>query len=63
MTPENTENLFNWLKENQPEVIVVDILQEKFGGTKSFDWGIKDNSGTTGSVPGFQHFNTVGESK
>jgi len=63
MTPENTENLFNWLKENQPEVIVADILQEKFGGTKSFDWGIKDNSGTTGSVPGFQYFNTVGESK
>ncbi len=63
MTPENTENLFNWLKENQPEVIVADIMQEKFGGTKSFDWGIKDNSGTTGSVPGFQHFNTVGESK
>jgi hypothetical protein len=38
-------------------------MQEKFGGTKSFDWGIKDNSGTTGSVPGFQYFNTVGESK
>jgi len=63
MTPESTESLFNWLKENQPKVIVADILQEKFGGTRSFEWGIKDNSGTIASVPGFQNFNTVGESK
>ena len=53
--------LCTWLKENQPEVVNSDELQEMFGGRKSFDWAIEDRFGTTGPYPGFQNYNTVGE--
>ena len=51
------------LKQEQPDVIIAAEMQDNFGGTKSFDWAIKDQSGTTGSVPGFQTFNTIKEKK
>ena len=59
LSTENTLNLCEWLKNESPDLIVADELQNKFGGTKSFDWDIADNSGTTGSVPGFQTLNTT----
>ncbi len=59
LSTENTLNLCEWLKNESPDLIVADELQNKFGGTKSFDWAISDNSGTTGSVPGFQTLNTT----
>lgn len=52
-----------WLKNETPDLVVADELQNKFGGTKSFDWAISDNSGTTGSVPGFQTLNTTKDKK
>ncbi len=63
LTTEKVINLCKWLKDTTPDLIVADVLQEKFGGTKSFDWAIKDSSGSTGSVPGFQTFNTTKEEK
>ena len=59
LSTENTLNLCEWLKNETPDLVVADELQNKFGGTKSFDWAIVDNSGTTGSVPGFQTLNTT----
>lgn len=53
--------LCNWLRTTNPKVINSDEMQEKFGGRKSFDWGIQDNFGSTGPYPGFQTYNTVGE--
>ena len=53
--------LCNWLRTNQPKVINSDELQNKFGGRKSFDWGIQDNLGSTGPYPGFQTYKTIGE--
>ena len=50
-----------WLKEERPEIVVSDELQEKFGGVKSFDWAIKDNTGSSYSVPGFQNIGTAKE--
>ena len=47
--------------EEVPEVIVADDLQEKFGGIKSFDWAIEDNSGTSSTAPGFQIIGTSEE--
>ena len=44
-----------------PKVIVADELQENFGGTKSFDWAIEDNSGTSSTAPGFQIIGTAEE--
>ena len=63
LSTENTLNLCEWLKNETPDLVVADELQNKFGGTKSFDWAITDNSGTTGSVPGFQTLNTTKDKK
>ena len=56
LTPEKAVDLCKWLKEEQPIVIVADELQLKFGGQKSFDWAIEDNSGSSSPVPGFQTY-------
>ena len=61
LTPEKSLQMCEWLKEERPEIIVADELQEKFGGLKSFDWAIKDNTGTSYSVPGFQNIGTAKE--
>ena len=58
MNAENVFSLCTWLKEGAPEVIVADEMQEKFGGIKSFDWAIQDNTGATSTAPGFQTLKT-----
>ena len=42
LTPEKSIQMCEWLKEERPNVIVAEELQDKFGGIKSFDWAIKD---------------------
>ena len=61
VTPPKALELCKYLKEEVPEVIVADELQDKFGGTKSFDWAIEDNSGTSSTAPGFQIIGTSEE--
>ena len=61
LTPETSLKMCEWLKEERPEIIVAEELQEKFGGVKSFDWAIKDNTGSSYSVPGFQNIGTAKE--
>ena len=61
LTPEKSLQMCEWLKEERPEIVVADELQEKFGGIKSFDWAIKDNTGSSYSVPGFQNIGTAKE--
>ena len=61
VTPTKALELCKYLKEEVPEVIVADELQDKFGGTKSFDWAIEDNSGTSSPAPGFQIIGTSEE--
>ena len=61
LTPEKSLQMCKWLKEERPEIIVAEELQEKFGGVKSFDWAIKDNTGSSYSVPGFQNIGTAKE--
>ena len=63
LTPDKAIDLCSWLKETEPKVIVADELQEKFGGVKSFDWAIEDNTGTSSPVPGFQTYDTLKEKK
>ncbi len=58
VTPTKALELCKYLKEEVPQVIVADDLQDKFGGTKSFDWAIEDNSGTSSTAPGFQIIGT-----
>ncbi len=59
MNAENVLSLCSWLKESAPEVIVADEMQENFGGIKSFDWAIQDNTGATSTAPGFQTLKTT----
>ena len=47
LTPEKSIQMCEWLKEERPNVIVAEELQDKFGGIKSFDWAIKDNTGSS----------------
>ena len=61
LTPEKSLQMCEWLQEERPEIIVAEELQEKFGGVKSFDWAIKDNTGSSYSVPGFQNIGTAKE--
>ena len=61
LTPEKSLQMCEWLIEERPEIIVAEELQEKFGGVKSFDWAIKDNTGSSYSVPGFQNIGTAKE--
>ena len=61
LTSEKSVQMCEWLKEERPEIIVAEELQEKFGGVKSFDWAIKDNTGSSYSVPGFQNIGTAKE--
>ena len=61
LTPEKSLQMCEWLKEERPEIIVAEELQEKFGGIKSFDWAIADNTGSSYSVPGFQNIGTAKE--
>ena len=61
LTPEKSLQMCEWLKEERPEIIVAEELQEKFGGVKSFDWAIKDRTGSSYSVPGFQNIGTAKE--
>ena len=61
LTPEKSLQMCEWLKEERPEIIVAEELQETFGGVKSFDWAIKDNTGSSYSVPGFQNIGTAKE--
>ena len=61
LTPEKSLQMCDWLKEERPEIIVAEELQEKFGGVKSFDWAIADNTGSSYSVPGFQNIGTAKE--
>ena len=61
LTPEKSIQMCEWLKEERPDVIVAEEPQDKFGGIKSFDWAIKDNTGSSYSVPGFQNIGTAKE--
>ena len=61
LTPEKSIQMCEWLIEERPNVIVAEELQDKFGGIKSFDWAIKDNTGSSYSVPGFQNIGTAKE--
>ena len=61
LTPEKSLQMCEWLEEERPEIIVAEELQEKFGGVKSFDWAIADNTGSSYSVPGFQNIGTAKE--
>jgi len=60
VTPDRARDLVRWLSGARPEVVNGDEMQELFGGTRSFDWAIKEEDGATGPFPAFQPLGTVG---
>ncbi len=61
VTPERARSLVNWLRDARPGTLVSDEMQGLFGGTRSFDWAIRESVGATGPFPAFQPLGTVGE--
>ncbi len=59
VTPEKARELVQWLKKAKPEVVNTDEMQQLFGGTRSFDWGIAEQGGAVGPYPAFQPLGTV----
>jgi NADH:ubiquinone oxidoreductase subunit E len=61
VTPDQARAMCRWLREEQPETVLGDDLQERFGGQRSFDWGPAEQEGATGAVPAFGPLGTTGE--
>jgi NADH-quinone oxidoreductase subunit E len=60
MTPESVVEMVRWLRETKPDVVRADELQERFGGTRSFDPGILEAQGAIGPYPAFDPYGTTG---
>jgi len=60
MTPESIVEMIRWLRQTKPDVVRADELQERFGGTKSFDPGILEAQGAVGPFPAFDPYGTAG---
>ena len=61
VTPDQGRAMCRWLREQQPETVLGDDLQERFGGRQSFDWGPAEVEGATGAVPAFGPLGTTGD--
>jgi len=61
VTPEHGRAMCRHLRDQQPETVLGDDLQEQFGGQRSFDWGPGEAEGATGAVPAFGPLGTTGE--
>lgn len=61
LTPDRVRELCRWLADEQPEVVLGDELQERFGGVRSFDWGPGEAEGAVAAVPAFRPYGTAGE--
>jgi NADH-quinone oxidoreductase subunit E len=60
VTPESVAEMIRWLRETKPDVVSADELQERFGGTRSFDPGFGEPQGAVGPFPAFDPYGTAG---
>ncbi len=60
-TPDQARALCRWLREERPETLNTDDMQERFGGQRSFDWGIAEVASAVGPFPAFGPYGTVRE--
>lgn len=63
VTPESARALCRWLRDEQPTVILADVMQERFGGQRSFDWGPAEPAGAVAPVPAFEPYGTAEEGR
>jgi NADH-quinone oxidoreductase subunit E len=61
LTPEHAAEMCRWLREERPETVLGDELQERFGGRRSFEWGPAEPEGAVGPYPAFGPLGTAGE--
>jgi NADH-quinone oxidoreductase subunit E len=60
VTPASVAEMIRWLRETKPDLVTADELQERFGGTPSFDPGISESQGAIGPFPAFDPYGTAG---
>lgn len=51
--PDKGAALCDWLRAEQPDVVLGDELQQHFGGQRSFEWGPAEDEGAVAPVPAF----------
>lgn len=61
VTPEQGRAMCRWLREERPATVLGDVLQERFGGRRSFEWGPAEADGAVGPIPAFGPLGTTGE--
>jgi NADH:ubiquinone oxidoreductase subunit E len=59
VTPERARALVDWLRSARPPVVNTDEMQGLFGGQRSFDWAIREETGAVGPYPAFPPLGTV----
>ena len=60
-TPDQARALCRWLRDETPETVNTDDLQDRFGGRRSFDWAITETGDAIGPFPAFGPYGTVQE--
>jgi NADH:ubiquinone oxidoreductase subunit E len=63
VTPEAARGLCSWLQDANPEVVLGDEMQQLFGGTRSFEWGIREHEGAIAPVPAFEPYGSAGKDR
>jgi NADH:ubiquinone oxidoreductase subunit E len=53
VAPDKGRGLCRWLRDAKPETVLGDEMQSLFGGTRSFEWGPRENEGAIAAVPAF----------
>ncbi len=63
VTDDKARGLCRWLRDGRPELVLSDEMQQLFGGTRSFEWGPPEASGSSGPYPAFGPYGTAEEGK
>jgi len=63
VTGAKAQQLIDWLKDTQPQVVLADEMQQLFGGQRSFDWGGPEPDGAVAPVPAFAPYGTTAEGR
>ncbi len=59
VTPDQARALCAWLRDDEPQVIRGDEMQDRFGGQRSFEWGPPEPHGAVAPVPAVEHLGSV----
>jgi NADH:ubiquinone oxidoreductase subunit E len=59
--PDKALTMCQWLKTTQPDVVMSDDLQQRFGDQVSFDWGPEEPEGAIAPVPAFGPYGSAAE--